>query len=397
MRLLCITPTFPYPLTNGVLRHYHLIKELSRQHAITLLSVVDRGFDMAYVAAMAPFTERVLTFPSTNKSRLIHQKVAHRLRRLRGPAPPVARLCLAATELIRRESFDAVFMAAGEIVAAARYVGDLPIVIDQCDATSMYLRGSIAYAPYLRLPFVLWDYLHVRRVEREMLRAADHLIYATRRDQTAILGDSMRPATIIPNGVDVTYWHRRSPARGTLAIVFTGVMNYPPNTDAAMLLIETVMPQVWHAVRDAELWIVGRDPPSRLVHAGRRPGVTVTGLVDDIRPYLEQATVFAAPIRFGAGIQNKLLEALAMEVPVITSPTAADGLRTAADKDPPVTIARRPEEFAAHLVETLKAPDRQPDATLREFVARHFVWEQSGAKLDAVLRAVGRRNTVPAV
>lgn len=288
-------------------------------------------------------------------------------------------------------------MAAGEIVAAARYVGDLPIVIDQCDATSMYLRGSIAYAPYLRLPFVLWDYLHVRRVEREMLRAADHLIYATRRDQTAILGDSMRPATIIPNGVDVTYWHRRSPARGTLAIVFTGVMNYPPNTDAAMLLIETVMPQVWHAVRDAELWIVGRDPPSRLVHAGRAPGG------DGHRPGRRHPPLsgagdgLAADPFLSAGIQNKLLEALAMEVPVITSPTAADGLRTAADKDPPVTIARRPEEFAAHLVETLKAPDRQPDATLREFVARHFVWEQSGAKLDAVLRAVGRRNTVPAV
>src|SRR5206468_215326 len=137
-------------------------------------------------------------------------------------------------------------------------------------------------------------------------------------------------------------------------------MEYPPNTDAALYLIEEILPLVQRTVPAAQALIVGRDPPARLRSAGQRPGVTVTGFVDDVRPYLERATVFAAPLRFGAGIQNKVLEAMAMEVPVVASPLAADGLRTEDGAQPPLDVARTTEEFADRIARRLLEAQRDP-------------------------------------
>src|SRR5262249_35119838 len=147
---------------------------------------------------------------------------------------------------------------------------------------------------------------------------------------------------------------------GANTIAFTGAMDYPPNTDAALYLVETILPLVQRAIPDARALIVGRDPPARLARAGQRPGVTVTGFVDDVRPYLEQATVFAARLRSGAGIQNKVLEALAMELPVIASPLAADGLRTEDGQTPPAQIVRGVQEFADQIVRALRERASNP-------------------------------------
>jgi glycosyltransferase involved in cell wall biosynthesis len=169
-------------------------------------------------------------------------------------------------------------------------------------------------------------------------------------------------------------------------------MDYPPNTDAALYLIEEILPLVRHSIPAAQALIVGRDPPLQLLRAGERPGVTVTGFVDDVRPYLEQATVFAAPVRFGAGIQNKLLEAMAMEVPTVASPLAAGGLRAEDGQQAPLHVAENRRRFAElisrKLVERLS--DSAPDAEARRFVAANFSWSRSAAKLEQVIYHVTR-------
>ena len=220
---------------------------------------------------------------------------------------------------------------------------------------------------------------------------AAHLLFASVRDRDALVGRSSR-ATVVPNGVDTGFWRRVAPERGANTIAFTGAMDYPPNTDAALYLAETILPLVQRTIPDARALIVGRDPPPRLERAGQLPGVTVTGFVDDVRPYLEQATVFAAPLRFGAGIQNKVLEALAMELPVVASPLAADGLRTEDGQTPPAQVAGSAQEFADLIVRALheRASDPAPDTAARRYVETHFVWRRSGEKLDQVLGSVAK-------
>jgi polysaccharide biosynthesis protein PslH len=393
MRVLYLTNGFPYPLTSGYLRHYYLIKELSQRHAITLLSIVGASFTAEHAAAMAPITQQVLTFPSASRSGSFRRKAIGRLRSLAGGASgdqAVRRMRAAVERLTGEEPFDVVLFSGKRTLPAIARMDKLPLVVDMCDATSVKIRGSVRYTRAARLPLLLLDYLQVRSAERMLIRNAAHLLFASCRDREALVGRAPNRATVVPNGVDLDFWKRSSRERGANTIVFTGAMDYPPNTDAALYLIEEILPLVQRSIPDARALIVGRDPPPRLVGAAQRPGVTVTGYVDDVRPYLEQATVFAAPLRFGAGIQNKVLEAMAMEVPVIATPLAVDGLRTEDGLRPPVQVARTQQEFAELIVQRLHAVsgDSAPDSAARGYVEAHFVWRSSGGKLEQVIDSV---------
>jgi sugar transferase (PEP-CTERM/EpsH1 system associated) len=393
MRILYLTNGFPYPLTSGYLRHYYLIKELSREHAITLLAIVGPNFAAENVAALEPFTEQVQTFVSTSKSGSLRSKAIGRVRSLAGSAQAdeaVRQMRAAIERLSSTERFDVVVFSGKRTFPAIQNMPDLPLVVDMCDATSSKILGNMRYAKLPRLPVLLLDYAQVRSAERLLIRNAAHLLFATARDREALIGRARNHATVVPNGVDLEFWRRKSRERGTDTIVFTGAMEYPPNTDAALYLSEEILPIVQRTVPGAQVLIVGRDPPARLRAAGQRPGVTVTGFVDDVRPYLERATVFAAPLRFGAGIQNKVLEAMAMEVPVVASPLAADGLRTEDNQRPPVQVAHNRQQFADLICAQLarRASDPAPDAEARRYVAAHFVWSSSAARLDQVVNSV---------
>jgi glycosyltransferase involved in cell wall biosynthesis len=162
-------------------------------------------------------------------------------------------------------------------------------------------------------------------------------------------------------------------------------MNYAPNEDAALHLIDGILPRVRRSIPDAELLVVGRDPTPALLERSRRlPGVTVTGFVEDLRPYLERAAVCAAPLRFGAGVQNKILEAMAMEVPVATTSIAAAGLRVDGAGEPPLCVADDEERFAASLVRLLQDPEERARLARegRRFVEDHFVWARQAEELE---------------
>ena len=401
MRILYVTNGFPYPLTSGYLRHYFLIRELSRRHAVSLLSIVGADFRQEHASALAPFTSAILTFASTARSRSLRRKAVARLRTLvlgRGTDDAVRQLVAAARALHREAPFDLLLVSGKRTYPVVPALAGIPVVADLCDATSSRIRGSLRYAHRLQRPLLWLDYAAVRRAERSLMAEADALLFASARDLQELLGSGAAAtageprATVVPNGVDLAYWVRGSPELGRDAIVFTGAMDYPPNEDAALFLVETILPLVWAREPRAQLWIVGRDPTRRLLAAGGRVGVTVTGFVDDVRPYLERAAVFAAPLRFGAGIQNKVLEAMAMEVPVVASPIAADGLRTEDGRDPPVAIGRTAEELAGLLAARLAAVrgDPTPDRTARAFVEAHFDWARSAGRLERVLQTVAR-------
>jgi polysaccharide biosynthesis protein PslH len=402
MRILYVTQGFPYPLTSGFLRHYHFIRELSARHTIDLLAVVGADYQPAYATAMAPYTARVQTFQAAHRSRTAWRKARLRAQALlmpqRGDAA-VRQLRDAVRDLARNTRYDAVVLTGKRTFPVLDVLPGVPVVADLCDATSMRVLGHLEHARGWRRIALAMELVEVRRVERWLVQRAAHLVFAAARDRDALV-----PATghmrcsVIPNGVDVDYWRRTSARLGERQIVFTGAMQYAPNEDAALYLADAIMPLVRRTIPDAELWIVGRDPKPRLSAAGAQPGVEVTGFVDDVRPFLERAAVFAAPLRFGAGIQNKLLEAMAMAVPVVASPLAADGLRTGDGGTPPLQTAGDAAAFAAALAARLTAARRDPtpDLAARQYVEAHFRWETNAAALEQVLHRVAdaaRRRT----
>lgn len=398
MRILYLTNGFPYPLTSGYLRHYFFIRGLAERHDVSLLSIVGRSFHPEDALALAPFTSRVLTYGAPGGPTSGARRALVGMRSLapgRGGGKAVREMRSAVARCLREERFDIVFFSGKQTFPVIAELRDIPIIADVCDATSMRVRGRMRHCSLGRLPLLGLEYLQTRIVERQLVQRASHLLFATSRDREALLGAATARTTIIPNGVDLAYWKRGTSARDKDTIVMTGAMDYAPNRDASLYLIEEILPRVRRIVPGTKLFIVGRDAPPALIRAGRAHDVCVTGLVADMRPYLERASVFAAPLRFGAGIQNKLLEAMAMGVPIVASPLAAEGLRTEEGKLPPVAVARTPDEYAEQIVRRLvdAEQDSTPDVEARRFVEQNFDWRKITERLEhAMTSLIGQRD-----
>ena len=238
---------------------------------------------------------------------------------------------------MRGGGFDLLLVSGSDLHPIAEGMLGVPMVVDWCDTDSVRMRLALRHTGLLEWPLRVIRYHQMRRVEERVFRKLRHVTFISRRDRDAAVGVARR-GTIIPNGCDLGYWTPRGGERGK-RIVFTGVIDYAPNADAARYLVSTIAPLVRQEIPDLEVIIAGRNPsPDMLALASRVPGVTVTGSVPDLRPYLESAAVFVAPLRFASGMQNKILEAMAMELPVVTTPVAADGFSVDGDEEPPLLV-----------------------------------------------------------
>jgi glycosyltransferase involved in cell wall biosynthesis/thymidylate kinase len=385
MRILYVTAELPWPLSSGYLRHFHFLRALGTRHDVTLLSLTGRGpVSPQTAAALAPHVRRLRVFGADP----VAAGAAARAAQLRRAA---RRLASAVQEELDATRYDVVLLSGKDTMPALRAVRVAPLVVDVCDAASLRLRGELAVAPARRRPVVAARLAQMRGIERRLAQRTPRLLFASERDRDAVLRHRAGGA-VVPNGVDIEHWSRTSPPAQAPRIVFSGVMGYRPNHDAAMRLAERVLPRVRAVVGDAELVLAGRDPrPSLLEAAHRVPGVVVTGALADLRPDLEAAAVYCAPLRFAAGIQNKLLEAMALELPVVTTPVAAAGLRIGGD-DGPVEVAADDDGLADALIRLLGDPVERArlGAAGRRHVERHSSWERSAALLEAELERAAR-------
>ena len=383
MNLVYVTSGFPYPLTSGYLRHYHLLARLAQEHEIRLFSLVGRDHTDADRSAIEQLGVDVTTFAvrSTRWRRYGAQAARLAPMLVTGAAADLRR---AVRTCVDSGWPDAAVVSGKTTSGVLSTLRDVPLLVDACDATSMRLESQMSDRGRAERVLAELELRAMRWVERTMLRQADHVVVASRRDGEH-LGWSDR-MSVVPNGVDTDYWHRRSTQRPVDTVIFTGKMSYAPNEDAALRIIDEVWPIVRGRHPDAQLMIVGTSPGQRLVDAGSRDGVTVTGRVDDMRDYLDAATVFAAPIRYGAGIQNKLLEALSMQVPVVASSNATNGLMLDGD-EPPVRSTDDLTTMAELIIGELDAARSDPAApeALRTWVAERFDWDRSASRVDAIL------------
>lgn len=389
MRILFITDGFPYPLTSGYLRHYHLIRVLSEKHEIVLFSAVDASFKQEYADAMAPYTSRVITFMSkATKSKSLYRRAVKWVRTLMGSNQTLLQMREAFKKLMTEEKFDVVILSGEYTYHVIRGIDTPPIISDLCDAYSLRTKGRMKHASPLSLVTLWIKYFDLKRLELKVIEKAKYILFASQRDAVIVPAPFQGKSVILPNGVDTEYWRRSSATLGENTIIFTGAMHYPPNNDAALYLIADILPLVKKSHPGLKTLIVGHSPSEKLIEAAsHHEDVTVTGFVEDMRPYLEQAALFVAPLRFGSGIQNKVLEALAMELPIVGTSIAADGLYTASSKAPPVYVADTTEEFAQMLVKELnaRAQNPAPFAEGRAFVEQNFVWASSIRKLEVIL------------
>lgn len=402
MRILYIVPSLQHPQVRGANRHYHFVKELSKRHQITLLSLVRSKVKPEALEEMRSLTENLLTFNVNGESDsslaaglgkvpVIGNYVAKSIKMRAG----VREMRQAFLELVRKESFDIVLFHGKSVFPVIADWSGLPIVTDFCDATSLRIRTSMRYNNLLKRPFYYWKLRRMAQLEKKLIEKSSTVAFISNRDREAILGPDDR-SEILPLGVDHEFWSRSRKGCDKNCIVFTGVMDYAPNHDAAICLIENILPKLRRQLSDFKIMIVGRDPkPELLARAKQHPEIVVTGFVEDVRPYLEQATVFAAPVRFASGTQNKVLEAMAMEVPVVATRVVSDGLYIDEYGAPPLLLADDDQQFADAIAKLLgEANERNRLAREGQtFVKSYFNWTSSAARLERMCeRALSERQ-----
>jgi glycosyltransferase involved in cell wall biosynthesis len=235
-----------------------------------------------------------------------------------------------------------------------------PAIITPYESFSLYLRRQqeLAGLSLSTIHYPLFTMLS-RRFESFMFTPYRRVVVVSEPDRDELLSvNPALPVEVIPNGVD-TYTFRPRPTGRIPALLFVGNYEYAPNVDAALRLATEIFPAVQRRFPNARLWLVGNAPPAEL-RALASDSLRVTGHVPDVRPYLARAGVFVSPLRLGAGIKNKVLEALAMGCPLVASPLSVDGITVRHEQEVLIADGKNLVEQIVRLLE---------DESLRERLA----------------------------
>ncbi|MBC7233093.1 MAG: glycosyltransferase [Chloroflexi bacterium] len=399
-RILFLTPQLPYPPQQGTaIRNYNLIRQAAKRHEVHLLSF--EGIP-ASVADLGPLRDLcaaldVVPIPRRSNWQRLFTVLA-------SPRPDIAYrlsspLFTQKLEAVLRETKPDIVQIEGLEMAQyglwARQLASesLWLVYDAHNAE--YLLQQRIFETDARRPrrwlgalysFIQWQKLH--RYEALVCRQVQRVIACSLADSKALarLVPGLE-AVIIPNGVDTQYYQPDAVAAlplHTQSLVFTGKMDFRPNVDAVLWFCTEVLPIIQRAVPDVHFYIVGKNPHPRLAPLRNMPNVTMTGFVEDVRPYIAAAAVYVVPLLTGGGTRLKVLEAMAMGKAVVSTTLGCEGIHVAPGQD--VILADDPAAFAAQVLALLqdKARREQLGRAARTFVERYFDWDTVAAPLEQV-------------
>jgi len=292
--------------------------------------------------------------------------------------------------LCLQECIDLIYV---DILPMTQYIDrtkNIPAIVDLHDSLTLLSRKMLkAERGWRNRLSVYLGLIGVQHLERSLGKTFDLIMTNSAVDEHVIneLSTTLNTLTIT-NGVDMEYF---SPSAGVVEedkIVFTGVMGYPPNEDAALFFAEDIFPLVKLKRPEVQFWIVGSEPSERVKALTRISGIHVTGKVDDVRPYLRSATVFVCPLRIGSGVKNKILAAMAMQKAIVATSMSIDGLDLADNRE--VLLADTPQDFAEKVVRLLKDPKaaQQLGANGLARVQGQYSWTAMGKELETAIQSV---------
>jgi sugar transferase (PEP-CTERM/EpsH1 system associated) len=393
MKLLVLLSRVPYPLEKGdKLRAYHLISRLAKNHEVYLFCLSDTPTDPAHIAHLDQFCahievvriERwriVLKLFTAIFSRLPFQVAYFHHRKAQKRID----------EAIRSFKPDHIFCQLVRTTEYVRHQHLLPKTLDYMDTLSKGMERRTENVVFYLRPLFRAETRRLIRYENLMFDLFDHAVIISAQDRDYIYHPLRGRMTVVPNGVDTAHFtpQRLDPHYDLL---FTGNMNYPPNIDSVLFLVQKVLPIVRRSKPETSLLISGVDPSPAVRDLARTDArIEVTGWVRDIRSSYAAARIFVAPMQIGTGLQNKLLEAMAMRMPCITSTLANNAVGAVPGES--ILIGNTPEDYAAHILRLLDDPaERERLAESGStFVHEHFDWDRAADALDGMIKS-GRQQ-----
>jgi sugar transferase (PEP-CTERM/EpsH1 system associated) len=387
LRLFVLLSRFPYPLEKGdKLRAFHQLRILSQHHQVFLCALHENELEQAWIDEVKKYCSELETIRISKFKQLVNLGLA-----FFGNEPfQVAYFFQHAAQKkvlasITKWKPDAIYC---QLLRTAKYVeGETAITrtIDFQDAFSKGIERRLETDPWYWKPILSSELRRLNNYEQHVFSTFDHCTIISEQDREQLPFGQRNEVTVVRNGVELTHFSPSS-APKSVDVLFAGNMGYPPNVEGAVFLEKEVMPLVRKKIPNAKLMLAGARPAQQVKDlAGEM--TEVTGWVDDIRDCYAKAKVFVAPMMIGTGLQNKLLEAMAMRIPCVTSNLANNALK--AEPDTEILIAETPQEFADHIVELLTnepKANRIAEAGNR-LVTEHFSWEGATKPLLDILNA----------
>jgi len=406
--LLILTSQLPFPPHQGAtIRSYNLIRELAKRAEIDLLSFVGEMDEIETCGPLRELCRRIegeLTPIRSTSSRALATFLS--------PKPDMAlrfasqRFSSILTRYLNTNEYDAVLCVGIDtgpyLEQVAAWKRTLPadrrrprLIFD--DLNAEYLLQQRAFETDVRhldhprrwagALYSLIQWQKLRRFEARLCRLADDVVAVSAADRLALQRIvSGLDVTVVPNGVDLERYRPATAGREKVvpepALVFTGKMDFRPNIDAACWFADEVFPTIRAAVPNVTFAIVGRDPHPRVQALSSRPGIIVTGYVDDDLPYFQDATVYVVPLRVGGGTRLKVLSAMAVRAAIVSTSLGCEGL--GAESGEELMIADSAEEFAAGTLSLLadEACRHRLGQRARRFVEETYGWPAIAPQME---------------
>ncbi len=375
--LLAVLPRVPYPLEKGDrLRAYHQLKSLAAHFRIVLFALNEEPIHADAKRHLSEFCMEVhihnLTLFSKATGLLAsiisgqpfqvgyyyHVKAVRALQHLVEQHPPQVSLF----QLVRTGPY----LLPG--IPGVR-------VMDFMDCLSSGLMRRAQQSRWWMRWLIQAEAKRLERYEKRLFERFEVKTIISEADRMVFPHQGRDAVKIWPNGVDFDYFKPNPDSVKVFDVVFSGNMQYPPNREAARFLVQEIMPFVWSTKPDCKVVLAGTSPPSS-VRELAGSNVSVTGWVPDLRPYFHQSKIMVAPMLFGSGLQNKLLESMAMNLPCLTTPLANGALGAEAEKE--ILLFDNPQQAAEKIAALLEDGNRaeQVAAAGRLFVLNRFNWSE---------------------
>ena len=385
MKILFVCHRFPYPPNEGgKIRSFNMIAHLQKQHEVTVASLVESKIEQADIEGIKPFC---------------HSYIAQRM------SKPVAWLkalfCLLTLmpssmgyfhswklgkkikALLSEQQFDLIVVHCSSVAHFVLSAKDTPKILDFCDMDS---QKWLIYAKHKPFPLSLAYWLEgikLERAEKKLAQQFDASSVATAFElETLDEFQSGRASFCFPNGVDIDFFSPVARDYDANTISFIGKMNYYPNEKCMLDFSRNVFPELRKKHPNLKLCIVGSNPTDKILALADIDGIEVTGRVADVRPYVQQAALTVVPLEIARGTQNKILESMAMGVPVVCSDIAARGIDAIAGEH--VLVAKSVEEYVLQISRVLESAEERKRLSKagRARMLSHHTWDIAMEKMD---------------
>lgn len=397
MRILFLAFELPYPLDRGGrIKTYHLIEGLSRHHQVTLVALIRSPAEARNIEALRPFCEKVHAVPiSISWGRKLCRGLASLLR----PEPFVVRLYHSremrdlVEALLKEETFDVLY---ADHFHMAQYIPEnwpSVKVLDQHNVESVILQRFFENQRFEPMKLLAWlEWRKMRQYEPRMCRKFDRILTVTDIDAEIMRPwlPSERAISVIPIGVDTTYFQPQEGDSGSRELVSVGTMYWKPNIEGVLWFHRAVYPLVKKRVPEVKLTIVGTRPPAEIMHLAGEDGIEVTGWVEDARPYMARSAAMIVPLQVGSGMRVKILNALAMGLPVVSTSVGCEGIEVTHGEE--ILIADEPHDFAQATIRLLSDEGlrRKLSRSGRALVEERYSWPKVYAMIEAFCAEIER-------